>query len=66
MHNCKKVVCVLRETNRKELSLDDEPTKSFLLILVNSLCFVAPDDIEVITGAASYGGIFYRYDYFTV
>lgn len=48
-----KVVCILRETNRKELSLNDEPYKKLSAHIGKFPCvFIAPDDVELITAGS--------------
>ncbi|CAN5808535.1 DNA replication and repair protein RecF [soil metagenome] len=45
-----KLVCILRETNRKEFHLNDEPYKKFSSHIGKFPCvFIAPDDIQLIT-----------------
>jgi DNA replication and repair protein RecF len=45
-----KVVCILRETGRKEFILNDEPYEKFAHHVGKFPCvFIAPDDIRIIT-----------------
>lgn len=54
-----QVVCILRETNRKELLLDGEAYKKFSAHLGKFPCvFIAPDDVELITGTSEKRRIF--------
>ena len=47
------VVCILRETNRKELLLDGQPYKKFSSHIGTFPCvFIVPDDIELVTGGS--------------
>lgn len=49
-----QLVCILRETNRKELLLNDEPYKKFSDHIGKIPCvMIAPDDILLITGASA-------------
>ncbi|WP_153797880.1 DNA replication/repair protein RecF [Foetidibacter luteolus] len=46
-----KLVCILRETGRKEFYVDDDPYKKFSQHIGKYPCvMVAPDDISLITG----------------
>jgi DNA replication and repair protein RecF len=46
-----KVVCILRETGRKEFSVEDEPYSRFADHIGKLPCvMIAPDDIQIITG----------------
>jgi DNA replication and repair protein RecF len=46
----KKVICILRENNRKELQINDEVYKKFSSHIGQyPVVFVAPDDIQLIT-----------------
>lgn len=46
-----KLVCILRENNRKEFYLNDEPYKKFSAHIGRFPCvFIAPDDVQLITG----------------
>lgn len=48
-----KAVCILRETNRKEFLLDDSSYKKFSQHIGKFPCvFIAPDDVEIITGGS--------------
>jgi DNA replication and repair protein RecF len=48
------LVCILRETNRKELVLNDEPYKKFSEHIGKIPCvMIAPDDVVLITGSSS-------------
>jgi DNA replication and repair protein RecF len=48
-----KIVCILRETNRKEFSLNDELYKKFSEHIGKFPCvMIAPDDVELITGSS--------------
>jgi DNA replication and repair protein RecF len=48
-----KVVCVLRETGRKEFSVNDEPYEKFATHIGKLPCvIIAPDDVQIITGAS--------------
>ena len=49
----KELACVLRETGRKEFSVDGEPYERFSHHIGKFPCvFIAPDDIQIITGAS--------------
>ena len=48
-----KVACILRENNRKELSLNGEEYKKFSEHIGKLPCvMIAPDDVELITGSS--------------
>ena len=48
-----QVVCILRETNRKELLMDGEPYKKFSSHIGKLPCvFIVPDDVDLITGSS--------------
>ncbi len=48
-----KLVCILRETNRKEFSLNEEPYKKLSEHIGKFPCvMIAPDDVELITGSS--------------
>jgi len=48
-----EVICILRETGRKEFLLDGEPYEKFSHHIGKFPCvFIAPDDVEIITGAS--------------
>jgi DNA replication and repair protein RecF len=48
------LVCILRETNRKELVLNDEPYKKFSDHIGKIPCvMIAPDDVILITGSSA-------------
>ncbi|MBG9377584.1 DNA replication/repair protein RecF [Panacibacter sp. DH6] len=48
-----EAVCILRETNRKEFLLDEAPYKKFSQHIGKFPCvFIAPDDVEIITGGS--------------
>lgn len=48
-----KIVCILRENNRKEFFLDDDEYKKFSLHIGRFPCvMIAPDDVELITGSS--------------
>ena len=48
-----KVVCVLRETGRKEFSVNDEPYEKLATHIGKLPCvIIAPDDVQIITGAS--------------
>lgn len=49
----RQLACVLRETGRKEFLLDDEPYERFSHHIGRFPCvFIAPDDVQIITGAS--------------
>lgn len=49
----KKVVCILRETGKKEFLLNDEPYEKFAHHIGKFPCvIIAPDDIQIITGGS--------------
>lgn len=49
-----QLVCILRETNRKELVLNDEPYKKFSDHIGRIPCvMIAPDDVVLITGSSA-------------
>jgi DNA replication and repair protein RecF len=51
--NTEKVTCVLRETGRKEFSLNDEAYPKFSGHIGRFPCvMIAPDDVELITGSS--------------
>src|SRR4030095_8093555 len=46
-----RVICILRETGRKEISLGNEPYNKFSQHIGKFPCvIIAPDDIELVTG----------------
>lgn len=48
-----KVVCILRETGKKEFLLNDEPYEKFAHHIGKFPCvIIAPDDIQIITGGS--------------
>jgi DNA replication and repair protein RecF len=48
-----KVVCVLRETGRKEFSVNDDPYEKFATHIGKLPCvIIAPDDVQIITGGS--------------
>jgi DNA replication and repair protein RecF len=48
-----KVVCILRETGKKEFLLNDEPYEKFAHHIGRFPCvIIAPDDIQIITGGS--------------
>jgi DNA replication and repair protein RecF len=48
-----KVVCILRETGKKEFLLNDEPYEKFSHHIGKFPCvIIAPDDIQIITGGS--------------
>lgn len=48
------LVCILRETNRKELVMNDEPYKKFSDHIGKIPCvMIAPDDVVLITGSSA-------------
>ena len=48
-----KVVCILRETGRKEFSVNDEPYEKLATHIGKLPCvIIAPDDVQIITGAS--------------
>lgn len=48
-----KLVCILRENNRKEFWMDNEEYKKFSLHIGKFPCvMIAPDDVELITGSS--------------
>lgn len=48
-----KVVCILRETGKKEFLLNDEPYEKFSHHIGRFPCvIIAPDDIQIITGGS--------------
>lgn len=48
-----KVVCVLRETGRKEFSVNDEPYEKLATHIGKLPCvIIAPDDVQIITGGS--------------
>ncbi|WP_205511439.1 DNA replication/repair protein RecF [Longitalea arenae] len=48
-----KVVCILRETGRKEFSVNDEPYEKFAQHIGKLPCvIIAPDDVQIITGGS--------------
>jgi DNA replication and repair protein RecF len=48
-----KVVCILRETGKKEFFLNDEPYEKFAHHIGKFPCvIIAPDDIQIITGGS--------------
>lgn len=48
-----KLVCILRENNRKEFSVNDEPYKKFSEHIGRFPCvMIAPDDVELISGGS--------------
>lgn len=49
-----KLICILRETNRKELVMNDEPYKKFSDHIGKIPCvMIAPDDVVLITGSSA-------------
>ena len=52
-NSAQKLVCILRENNKKEVSLNDEPYKKFSEHIGKFPCvMIAPDDVELITGGS--------------
>ncbi len=48
-----KLICILRENNRKEFSINDEDYKRFSLHIGRFPCvMIAPDDVQLITGGS--------------
>jgi DNA replication and repair protein RecF len=48
-----KLVCILRENNRKEFSVNEEPYKKFSAHIGRFPCvMIAPDDVELVSGAS--------------
>ncbi|OQP59094.1 DNA recombination protein RecF [Niastella vici] len=48
-----KVVCILRETGRKEFSVNDEPYEKLAAHIGKLPCvIIAPDDVQIITGGS--------------
>jgi DNA replication and repair protein RecF len=48
-----KVVCILRETGRKEFSVNDEPYEKLATHIGKLPCvIIAPDDVQIITGGS--------------
>ena len=48
-----KVVCILRETGRKEFTANDEPYEKLAAHIGRLPCvIIAPDDVQIITGAS--------------
>jgi DNA replication and repair protein RecF len=48
-----KVVCILRETGRKEFSANDEPYEKLATHIGRLPCvIIAPDDVQIITGGS--------------
>ncbi len=48
-----KLVCILRENNRKEFLIDNEAYKKFSAHIGKYTCvMIAPDDVELITGSS--------------
>ena len=48
-----EVICILRETGRKEFLLNGEPYEKFAHHIGKFPCvFIAPDDVQIITGAS--------------
>ena len=48
-----KVVCILRETGRKEFSVNDEPYEKLASHIGRLPCvIIAPDDVQIITGGS--------------
>jgi len=48
-----RVVCILRETGKKEFSLDGEPYEKFSQHIGRFPCvIIAPDDVQIITGGS--------------
>ncbi len=51
--NSMHVVCILRETGRKEFFVNDEPYSKFAMHIGQLPCvIIAPDDIQIITAAS--------------
>lgn len=49
-----QLICILRETNRKELVLNNEPYKKFSDHIGKIPCvMIAPDDVVLVTGASA-------------
>lgn len=52
-HDLFKLVCILRENNRKEFAVNDEPYKKFSEHIGRFPCvMIAPDDVELISGGS--------------
>lgn len=48
-----KVVCILRETGRKEFTVNDEPYEKLAAHIGRLPCvIIAPDDVQIITGSS--------------
>jgi DNA replication and repair protein RecF len=48
-----KVVCILRETGRKEFTVNEEPYEKFATHIGKLPCvIIAPDDVQIITGGS--------------
>jgi DNA replication and repair protein RecF len=52
-NKAEKIVCIVRENNKKEFSLNDELYKKFSEHIGKFTCvMIAPDDVELITGSS--------------
>jgi DNA replication and repair protein RecF len=52
-HDPLKVVCILRETGRKEFSVNEEPYEKLATHIGKLPCvIIAPDDVQIITGGS--------------